>query len=368
MKMLLPALAALSLSGCMTLDDWSEAPGNERYGYDDGYDQGYGAVPWWGSNATSVDLFYGPLSGYGRWDRHPRYGRVFLPGGIGSGWQPYSRGHWSNDRRYGRRWVSSEPFGWATYHYGRWGRDPRLGWFWVPDTRFGGSWVDWRDDRGYASWAPLPPIGWDRYAYGNDWWLSAPSAYLWRPGLNRHVRPGRPQYWHDRQDRPDRVDRPNGHDRPVAEAPRPPRVGGEPGQWGRTPRSDPDRQGAPTWQRGERQGSGQGWRGGERPPNRVPGSGGWQGGERPADALGRAERTDAVRAARDLNRAARAERAPQVSPSGQISRPAAEARPAPQPATVRAERGQSTSSRGDARPARDGSPRVRPDLPQLQER
>jgi hypothetical protein len=171
----------------MTDTGWSEAPLDDRY-----YAQA-APVDWWGRDVGSVDVFYGSLSGYGNWGTHARYGRVFLPAGVGADWQPYSRGYWRQDPRFGRVFVSSDPWGWATYHYGRWGRDSRFGWFWVPDTRFGPSWVDWRAGGGFASWSPLPPFGWSNWGYGwgNDWWVHAPGAWVYRPGLNGHVRRGR---------------------------------------------------------------------------------------------------------------------------------------------------------------------------------
>jgi hypothetical protein len=58
---------------------------------------------------------------------------------------------------YGWTWVSNEPYGWATYHYGRWDRDPRFGWIWIPGTIWGPAWVSWQSGGGYIGWAPLPP-------------------------------------------------------------------------------------------------------------------------------------------------------------------------------------------------------------------
>ena len=184
---LLALTAALALGGCVSPYGWSEAPLDDRY-----YGSGAQPAEWWGRDAASVDLFYGSLASYGSWSMHERYGRVFRPGGVGAGWQPYAQGYWREDPRRGRMWVSSEPWGWATYHYGRWGRDSRLGWFWVPDTRFGPGWVDWRYDNGYASWAPLPPYGWSSYGYGygNNWWVNAPGSWAYRPGMYQHLRPG----------------------------------------------------------------------------------------------------------------------------------------------------------------------------------
>jgi hypothetical protein len=185
----------LALAGCTTTAGWSEAPLDDSR-YPDGI-----PVDWWGRDVASVDIFTGALAPYGSWGTHSRYGRVFLPMGVGPDWQPYSRGYWRQDPRFGRMFVSADPWGWATYHYGRWGRDSRFGWFWVPDTRFGPSWVDWRSGGGYASWSPLPPPGWSSWGYGwgNDWWVHAPGAWVYRPGLHGHVRRG-PHDWDGRRD------------------------------------------------------------------------------------------------------------------------------------------------------------------------
>ncbi len=187
-RILLPLAAGLALAACVTPDHWSEAPRG------DGWYVSQPPVGWWGQDAASVDLFVGPLARHGQWDHHPRYGRVWLPAGVGPGWQPYMRGHWRADPRFGRLWISAEPFGWATYHYGRWGHDPRLGWFWVPDVRFGPAWVHWRTGPSHAWWAPLPPPGWHGHGFGwqDRWWVHAPHGYLWRRDLHRHARPGRP--------------------------------------------------------------------------------------------------------------------------------------------------------------------------------
>ncbi len=179
-----PAAAVLLLSGCMHHDQWSEAPRSA------GWYESAAPVGWWGSNAASIDLFFGPLARHGTWAYHPTFGRVFVPA-VGHGWQPYARGYWRHDPRWGRTWASSEPFGWATYHYGRWARDSRLGWFWVPDTRFAPHWVDWRHHGAWVSWSPLPPLGWNRIGgWGPDWWVHAPGSHLGRRDLYRHVRPG----------------------------------------------------------------------------------------------------------------------------------------------------------------------------------
>jgi hypothetical protein len=193
-QILVIAGLGLALTGCMTDYGWSEAPLDDRH-YADGV-----PVDWWGRDVGSVDIFTSALAPYGTWGNHSRYGRVFLPTGVGPGWQPYARGYWRNDPRFGRMFVSQDPWGWATYHYGRWGRDSRFGWFWVPDTRFGPNWVDWQSAGGFASWSPLPPPGWSRWGYGwgNDWWVHAPGAWAYRPGMTSHVRRGR---WDGHRDR-----------------------------------------------------------------------------------------------------------------------------------------------------------------------
>lgn len=192
-QILVIAGLGLALTGCMTHAGWSEAPLDDRH-----YAEGI-PVDWWGRDVGSVDIFYSSLARHGTWGNHSRYGRVFLPMGVGPDWQPYARGYWRNDPRFGRMFVSSDPWGWATYHYGRWGRDSRFGWFWVPDTRFGPNWVDWQSAGGFASWSPLPPPGWSSWGYGwgNDWWVHAPGSWAYRPGMYNHVRRGR---WDGRRD------------------------------------------------------------------------------------------------------------------------------------------------------------------------
>lgn len=110
---------------------------------------------------VDVGFFYGALSPYGEWVRHPQYGWVWFPRHVQAGWRPYSVGRWV-ESDYGWMWASNEPFGWATYHYGRWTWDPYVGWLWVPGTDWGPAWVAWQHGDGYVGWAPLPPqVGFD---------------------------------------------------------------------------------------------------------------------------------------------------------------------------------------------------------------
>ena len=59
------------------------------------------------------------LDSYGRWDRVPDYGYVWVPR-VTVGWAPYRHGRWVWTAYWGWTWTSYEPWGWAPYHYGRW--------------------------------------------------------------------------------------------------------------------------------------------------------------------------------------------------------------------------------------------------------
>ncbi|MGD1020094.1 MAG: DUF6600 domain-containing protein [Verrucomicrobiia bacterium] len=102
--------------------------------------------------------FYQPLSPYGRWQVVGSDGSCWIPGGVASGWSPYSNGYWQQTDA-GWYWASDEPWAWATYHYGGWGFDPQFGWYWVPQTQWAPAWVSWREGGGYVGWAPLGPSG-----------------------------------------------------------------------------------------------------------------------------------------------------------------------------------------------------------------
>ncbi len=71
------------------------------------------------------------LDRYGRWDRHPDFGSVWVPLRIDVGWAPFRYGRWTWHVRWGWTWMDDAPWGFATSHYGRWaswgGR-----WIWVP--------------------------------------------------------------------------------------------------------------------------------------------------------------------------------------------------------------------------------------------
>ena len=134
----------------------------------------------------SQQSFDQQLSPYGRWVDTPEYGRVWIPSGLSSDWQPYSDGRWI-DTTYGWTFVAGVPWGWAVFHYGRWGFTPGFGWFWVPGFVWAPAWVSWRYYRGYVCWSPYGPA---RYAYPRAWpgWVVVPSRAFLRP-LRRHVVP-----------------------------------------------------------------------------------------------------------------------------------------------------------------------------------
>lgn len=206
--------------------------------------------PWWGQDVASVAVFDAALAPYGIWGTHSRFGRVFLPSGLGPGWQPYTRGQWIRDPRFGTVFAGAEPWGWTTYHYGRWGRDDRFGWFWIPDTRFAppvglagaaGGWAagqaDWSRwnggwNGGWAApwgggwgspWGPGWNAGW--HPGWNAGWGGWNSGWRggWGPGWQGGWHPGwNDRHWRDRErdrrrdrDR-DRVDRTRPGESPMA--------------------------------------------------------------------------------------------------------------------------------------------------------
>lgn len=78
---------------------------------------------------TGVD----DLDRYGRWDRHPEYGTIWVPTTVRSGWAPYRDGRWSWVAPWGWTWVDNAPWGFAPFHYGRWAFWGGS-WCWVPGT------------------------------------------------------------------------------------------------------------------------------------------------------------------------------------------------------------------------------------------
>lgn len=126
--------------------------------------------------------FQEALESYGHWERHPRFGEVWVPEDLPPDWRPYEYGHWVYTDEWGWYWVSDpeeEDWGWVVYHYGRWARDGQFGWFWIPGDEWGPAWVDWRYGDDYVGWAPLPPDEMiDDYDEQPDYWVFIAPRYI----------------------------------------------------------------------------------------------------------------------------------------------------------------------------------------------
>ena len=113
------------------------------------------------AQAVSVSVeFRTALEPYGAWQRHRRWGEVWIPSRVARDWQPYTVGHWVYSQDYGWYWAADDQeadWGLVTYHYGRWVVDDQFGWMWIPGTEWGPGWVQWRHGRQHVGWAPLPP-------------------------------------------------------------------------------------------------------------------------------------------------------------------------------------------------------------------
>jgi hypothetical protein len=99
------------------------------------------------------------LEPHGRWERHSRWGEVWVPEKVRRDWRPYTVGRWVYSDEWGWYWDSDREeadWGWVTFHYGRWVAD-RNGWAWVPGDQWGPGFVQWRRGSERVGWAPLPP-------------------------------------------------------------------------------------------------------------------------------------------------------------------------------------------------------------------
>jgi hypothetical protein len=109
--------------------------------------------------AVSAD-FRTALDPHGRWQRHARFGDVWVPSNRGRDWRPYTVGRWAYTDDWGWYWAEDREeadWGWVTYHYGRWVDDADLGWAWIPGSEWGPGFVQWRHGGDRIGWAPLPP-------------------------------------------------------------------------------------------------------------------------------------------------------------------------------------------------------------------
>jgi hypothetical protein len=138
------------------------------------------------SQVPDLSVFKQQLSPYGRWVDTPEYGRVWIPNGVRSDWQPYTDGRWIYTD-WGWTFASDVPWGPVAFHYGRWGFRASLGWFWVPGFVWAPAWVSWRISDGFVCWAPFGPAG---FVYGPRWpgWVVVPAQHFTHP-IAREVIP-----------------------------------------------------------------------------------------------------------------------------------------------------------------------------------
>jgi len=133
------------------------------------------------------------LQRYGRWERHPRWGEIWIPAHRTATWRPYQVGHWVYTDEWGWYWVSNEEeadWGWVTYHYGRWVFERPVGWIWIPGDEWAPAWVDWRRGSDYIGWAPLPPDDVIVTVRDNpDYWLFVRPRDLVAPRLTMVIVP-----------------------------------------------------------------------------------------------------------------------------------------------------------------------------------
>lgn len=100
------------------------------------------------------------LEPYGQFQRHGRWGEVWVPARLNRDWKPYTVGRWVYSEDFGWYWESDDQeaaWGWVVFHYGRWVYEDDLGWAWVPGRKWSPAWVDWRRGDRHIGWAALPP-------------------------------------------------------------------------------------------------------------------------------------------------------------------------------------------------------------------
>ena len=120
---------------------------------------GVAVTPAHAQASVSVE-FRTALQDHGRWQRHSRWGDVWVPGNLARDWRPYTNGRWVYTDDWGWYWVEADPeasWGWVTNHYGRWVYDDE--WCWVPGDEWGPAWVEWRrsNNNDVVGWAALAP-------------------------------------------------------------------------------------------------------------------------------------------------------------------------------------------------------------------
>jgi hypothetical protein len=136
-------------------------------------------------DAQMVAEFRPVLARYGHWQRHPRWGEVWVPERRPPSWRPYQFGHWVYTDEWGWYWISADPesdWGWITYHYGRWLFEPPFGWMWIPGDDWAPAWVDWRQGDEEVGWVALPPDDVvETVREQPDYWVFVPTRELLAP-------------------------------------------------------------------------------------------------------------------------------------------------------------------------------------------
>lgn len=111
-----------------------------------------------GEGGSSNDENWNDLDYYGNWYSVPGSGNVWVPAGIGSGWDPYGYGYWGFYPGLGGYvWISGYPWGWLPYHCGMWSYYS-FGWGWAPGG-CGIGWVGVIGVHGYPGYfMPVAPV------------------------------------------------------------------------------------------------------------------------------------------------------------------------------------------------------------------
>jgi hypothetical protein len=58
------------------------------------------------ARAQILAEFQEALAPYGHWERHPRWGAIWLPDDVPPDWRPYEYGHWVYTDEWGWYWIS----------------------------------------------------------------------------------------------------------------------------------------------------------------------------------------------------------------------------------------------------------------------
>lgn len=127
----------------------------------------------------------------------PRFGPVWIPGGVGADWVPYSTGSWVRDPYYEWTWIDDAPWGWAPFHYGRWIDLGGL-WAWASGPMVGQpadapalvAFIGGDREVSVRVGVGRPPLGWVALRWGEPllpWW--GPPRHRGHPGWGGWGRP-----------------------------------------------------------------------------------------------------------------------------------------------------------------------------------